>query len=39
MVRLDAQIKQAERERDLTLAMQLMQQRKTLERGRWGVAS
>ena len=34
--RLDVQIKQAERERDLTLAMQLMQQRKTLERGRWG---
>jgi DNA primase len=39
IVRLDAQIKQAERERDLTLAMQLMQQRKTLERGRWGVNS
>ncbi len=39
IVRLDTQIKQAERERDLTLAMQLMQQRKTLERGRWGASS
>jgi len=36
ILRLDTQIKQAERDRDLTLAMQLMQQRKTLERGRWG---
>ncbi len=36
ILRLDTQIKQAERERDLTLAMQLMQKRKTLERGRWG---
>ncbi|MBY0504334.1 MAG: DNA primase [Bryobacteraceae bacterium] len=38
MLRLDAQIKQAERERDLTLAMKLMQERKTLERGRWSGA-
>lgn len=38
ILRLDLQIKQAERDRDLTLAMQLMQERKRLERGRWGGA-